>query len=132
MSTVRTEPSKPSNVLEFLYPQLFSKCSRMFSKRNVLKMPLFWPVYWHYSRKEFNKFDHPTTSGNNPNAYLTVCVPRKKTERVTLTSGAKVVPKRKQPMAAFDINYPSAAFGSLRGNSAPPCAFDSHFRPCCV
>ena len=97
----------------FKYPKLFSnltpQCSRMFSKRNVLKMPLFWPVYWHYSRKEFNKFDHPTTSGNNPNAYLTVCIPRKKKRtQIVLT-----VWNARQPSATCD-----AHFGRRSGSEA--------------
>ena len=44
---VRTEPSKPSNVLEFVFsvqvPSIVLEFNSMFSKRNVLKMPLFWP-----------------------------------------------------------------------------------------
>ena len=72
------------------------------------------------------------TSGNHANA-ATVCVPRKKlrdTNRpeqlpsewaaaVTLSSGAKVEPKRKQPITVFDID----------SQSALPCVFDSHYRP---
>ena len=59
----------------FKYPRLFSnltRCSRMFSKRNVLKMPLFWPYIG--VRKELNKFAHPTTSGKkrrDPNSCRT-------------------------------------------------------------
>ena len=38
---------------------------------------------------------------------------------VTISSGAEVAPKRKQPMTVFDID----------SRSALPCVFDSHYRP---
>ena len=115
---VRTEPSKPSNVLEFVFsvqvPSIVLEFNSMFSnvlETKCLENAIILAVYW---RKELNKFAHPTTSGKkrrDPNS----CRTNARRPRVTR---AEVAPKRKRPMAASDINYPSARV-QLHGNSAP-------------
>ena len=87
--------------------------------------------------------DLPTTSGNQLNASLTVCVPRKndatRTQIVynrlcndsTRTNARQPsascdahfarAPKLKQPMAAFDINSPSARVGLRRKLGSTMC-----------
>ena len=64
---VRTEPSKPSNVLEFVFsvqvPSIVLEFNSMFSnvlETKCLENAVILAVYW---RKELNKFAHPTTSG---------------------------------------------------------------------
>ena len=114
----------------FKYPRLFSnltQCSRMFSKRNVLKMPLFWP---YIGVRNLPIRQHPVKKGANRTAAEQMLGSRR--PRVTLTSRAEVAPKRKRPMAASDINYPSAVFSSTETRLPMTCAFVSHFRPCCV
>ena len=86
----------------FKYPRLFSnltQCSRMFSKRNVLKMPLFWP---YIGVRNLPIRQHPVKKGANRTAAEQMLGSRR--PRVTLTSRAEVAPKRKRPMAASDIN----------------------------
>ena len=67
VSRVRTEPSKPSNVLEFVFsvqvPSIVLEFNSMFSnvlETKCLENAVILAVYW---RKELNKFAHPTTSG---------------------------------------------------------------------
>ena len=137
MSRVRTEPSKPSNVLEFVFPvqvpSIVLEFNSMFSnvlETKCLENAVILAVYW---RKELNKFAHPTTSGKkrrDRTAAERMLGSRR--PRVTLTSCAEVAPKRKRPMAASDINYPSAAFSSTETRLPMTCAFVSHFRPYCV
>ena len=64
---VRTEPSKPSNVLEFVFsvqvPSIVLEFNSMFSnvlETKCLENAVILAVYW---RQELNKFAHPTTSG---------------------------------------------------------------------
>ena len=142
---VRTEPSKPSNVLEFVFsvqvPSIVLEFNSMFSnvlETKCLENAVILAVYW---RKELNKFAHPTTSGKkrrDPNSCRT---------------------NARQPSASCDAHFArrsgaeaqtangcvrhKLSFGrvQLHGNSAPndhgvliimTCAFVSHFRPCCV
>ena len=75
---VRTEPSKPSNVLEFVFsvqvPSIVLEFNSMFSnvlEKKCLENAIILAVYW---RKELNKFAHPTTSGKkrrDPNSCRT-------------------------------------------------------------
>ena len=75
---VRTEPSKPSNVLEFVFsvqvPSIVLEFNSMFSnvlETKCLENAVILAVYW---RKELNKFAHPTTSGKkrrDPNSCRT-------------------------------------------------------------
>ena len=77
-SRVRTEPSKPSNVLEFVFsvqvPSIVLEFNSMFSnvlETKCLENAVILAVYW---RKELNKFAHPTTSGKkrrDPNSCRT-------------------------------------------------------------
>ena len=67
LTRVRTEPSKPSNVLEFVFsvqvPSIVPEFNSMFSnvlETKCLENAVILAVYWH---KELNKFAHPTTSG---------------------------------------------------------------------
>ena len=75
---VRTEPSKPSNVLEFVFsvqvPSIVLEFNSMFSnvlETKCLENAVILAIYW---RKELNKFAHPTTSGKkrrDPNSCRT-------------------------------------------------------------
>ena len=77
-SRVRTEPSKPLNVLEFVFsvqvPSIVLEFNSMFSnvlETKCLENAIILAVYW---RKELNKFAHPTTSGKkrrDPNSCRT-------------------------------------------------------------
>ena len=78
VTRVRTEPSKPSNVLEFVFsvqvPSIVLEFNSMFSnvlETKCLENAVILAVYW---RKELNKFAHPTTSGKkrrDPNSCRT-------------------------------------------------------------
>ena len=135
---VRTEPSKPSNVLEFVFsvqvPSIVLEFNSMFSnvlETKCLENAIILAVYW---RKELNKFAHPTTSGKKRRD-LNSCRTNARQPSASCDarrSGAEVAPKRKRPMAASDINYPSAVFSSTETRLPMTCAFVSHFRPCCV
>ena len=107
---VRTEPSKPSNVLEFVFsvqvPSIVLKFNSMFSnvlETKCLENAIILAVYW---RKELNKFapprQHPVKKGATRTAAERMLGSRR--PRVTR---AEVAPKRKRPMAASDINDPS-------------------------
>ena len=75
---VRTEPSKTSNVLEFVFsvqvPSIVLEFNSMFSnvlETKCLENAIVLAVYW---REELNKFAHPTTSGKkrrDPNSCRT-------------------------------------------------------------
>ena len=91
-------------------PRMFSnltQCSRMFSKRIVFKMKLFWP-YVGINRLRHSTFltvrQHPVSTRTRP------CDPnscRMNARQTSATCDAHFgAPKRKQPMAAFDINSP--------------------------
>ena len=131
---VRTEPSKPSNVLEFVFsvqvPSIVLEFNSMFSnvlETKCLENAIILAVYW---RKELNKFAHPTTSGKK--GATRTAAERMLGSRRPRVTRAEVAPKRKWPMAASDINYPSAVFSSTETRLPMTCAFVSHFRPCCV
>ena len=102
----------------------------MFSnvfETKCLENAVILAVYWH---KELNKFAHPTTSGKKKTRPEQL--PNECSAAIGLVSRSIRVPKRKQPMAVSDINYPSAAFGSAETRLPMTCAFVSHFRPYCV
>ena len=137
VTRVHTEPSKPSNVLEFVFsvqvPSIVLEFNSMFSnvlETKCLENAVILAVYW---RKELNKFAHPTTSGKkrrDQNSCRTNA--RQPSASCDAHFGAEVAPKRKRPMAASDINYPSAAFSFAETRFPMTCALVSHFRPYCV